>query len=234
MALERDGQIVAGVTYNPITNELYWAEKGRGCFLNDKRLRVAARRELGETVLATGIPFMGKPGHAVFLKELHQIAQKVSGVRRFGSAALDLAYVAAGRFDGFWERGLGKWDVAAGILFVTEAGGTVSDADGGSDPLNSGTILVSNPDLHPLILAQLRRRRLRPHSSVAAYLAMLLAVFRGTPPGAGGQKSPDRRRPGASRTGLAPGAPCRSPSALTAPRPGRGPASARSPARRPR
>src|SRR5476651_1433680 len=106
VALERAGQIVAGVTYNPITNEMFWSEKGKGCFLNDKRLRVAARRDLGEAVLGTGIPFMGRPGHATFLKELHQIAQKVSGVRRFGSAALDLAYVAAGRFDGFWERGL--------------------------------------------------------------------------------------------------------------------------------
>jgi myo-inositol-1(or 4)-monophosphatase len=156
VALERDGAIVAGVTYNPITNELFWAEKGRGCFLNDKRLRVAARRDLGEAVLATGIPFMGKPGHAVFLKELHQIAQKVSGVRRFGSAALDLAYVAAGRFDGYWERGLGKWDMAAGVLFITEAGGTVSDADGGTDPLGTGTILVANPELHPLVLAKLK------------------------------------------------------------------------------
>src|SRR6201995_3899551 len=123
VALEREGTIVAGVTYNPITNELYWAERGRGFFLNDKRLRVAARRELGESVLATGIPFMGRPGHATFLKELHQVAQRVAGVRRFGAAALDLAYVAAGRFDGFWERGLGKWEMAAGALFVTQAGG---------------------------------------------------------------------------------------------------------------
>jgi myo-inositol-1(or 4)-monophosphatase len=156
VALERDGQIVAGVTYNPISNELYWAERGKGCFLNDKRLRVSARRDLGEAVLATGIPFMGRPGHAVFLKELHQIAQRVSGVRRFGSAALDLAYVAAGRFDGFWERGLGKWDMAAGLLLVTEAGGVVSDADGGADPLLTGTICGANFELHPQVLERLR------------------------------------------------------------------------------
>ena len=156
VALERDGAIVAGVTYNPITNELFWAERGKGCFLNDKRLRVAARREMGDAVLATGIPFMGRPGHATFLKELHQIAPRVSGVRRMGSAALDLAYVAAGRFDGYWERGLGRWDMAAGILFVTEAGGVVSDADGGPDPLGAGTICVSNADLHPQILARLK------------------------------------------------------------------------------
>lgn len=156
VGLERDGQIVAGVTYNPITNELYWAERGKGCFLNDRRLRVAARRDLGEAVLATGIPFMGRPGHATFLKELHQIAPRVSGVRRFGSAALDLAYVAAGRFDGFWERGLQRWDMAAGLLFVTEAGGVVSDADGGGDPLTAGTICVANSDLHPQILQRLK------------------------------------------------------------------------------
>jgi myo-inositol-1(or 4)-monophosphatase len=156
VALERDRQIVAAVTYNPITNELFWAEKGKGCFLNDTRLRVAARRELVETVLATGIPFMGRPGHATFLKELHQIAQRVSGVRRFGSAALDLAYVAAGRFDGYWERGLGKWDMAAGLLFITEAGGVVSDADGGAHPLETGTICVANSDIHALILERLR------------------------------------------------------------------------------
>jgi myo-inositol-1(or 4)-monophosphatase len=156
VGLERDGQIVAGVTYNPITNELYWAERGKGCFLNDRRLRVAARRDFGEAVLATGIPFMGKPGHATFLKELHQIAPRVSGVRRFGSAALDLAYVAAGRFDGFWERGLQRWDMAAGVLFVTEAGGVVSDADGGGDPLAAGSICVANSDLHPQILQRLK------------------------------------------------------------------------------
>jgi myo-inositol-1(or 4)-monophosphatase len=156
VGLEREGQIVAGVTFNPITGELYWAERGKGCFLNDRRLRVAARRDLGEAVLATGIPFMGKPGHAAFLKELHQIAPRVSGVRRFGSAALDLAYVAAGRFDGFWERGLGRWDMAAGLLLVTEAGGVVSDADGGPDPLATGTICVANPELHPQVLQRLK------------------------------------------------------------------------------
>ena len=156
VALERDKQIVAGVTYNPITNEMFWTERGKGCFLNDKRLRVAARRDMADAVLATGIPFMGRPGHATFLKELHGIAARVSGVRRFGSAALDLAYVAAGRFDGFWERGLGAWDMAAGTLMVTEAGGIVSDADGGTEPLVTGTICAANPDLHPQVLERLR------------------------------------------------------------------------------
>jgi myo-inositol-1(or 4)-monophosphatase len=156
VALERDGQIVAGVTYNPVSNEHFWAEKGRGAFLNDKRIRVAARRELAESVLGTGIPFIGRPGHGLFLKELHQVAPRVSGVRRFGSAALDLAFVAAGRFDGYWERGLSKWDMAAGVLLVTEAGGAVSDADGGSDPLETGNILAANPELHPQVLQRLK------------------------------------------------------------------------------
>ncbi len=156
VALERENEIVAGVTFNPISNELFWAEKGRGAFLNDKRLRVAARRDLGEAVLATGIPFMGRGGHAAFLKELHQLAQRVSGVRRFGSAALDMAFVAAGRFDGFWERGPSKWDLAAGVLLVTEAGGIVSDADGGDDPLNAGSVCCANAELHKQIIQRIK------------------------------------------------------------------------------
>jgi myo-inositol-1(or 4)-monophosphatase len=155
-ALERDGVIVAGVTFNPVTNELFWAEKGKGAYLNDKRLRVAARRNLDESVLATGIPFLGKPGHGVFLKELHQISQRVSGVRRFGSAALDLAYVAAGRFDGYWERGLKNWDMAAGTLLVTEAGGKVTNADGAETALLDGTVLASNLELHPQVLSLIK------------------------------------------------------------------------------
>jgi myo-inositol-1(or 4)-monophosphatase len=156
IALAFRGVIQQAVVYDPTRNDLFYASKGRGAFLNDKRIRVAARRELGQTVLATGIPFMGVPGHATFLKELHQIANRVSGVRRFGSAALDLAYVAAGRFDGYWERGPSKWDVAAGTLLVTEAGGMVSEANGGADPLNNHSILAANAELHPLILQKLR------------------------------------------------------------------------------
>jgi myo-inositol-1(or 4)-monophosphatase len=156
IALEREGQVVAGVTYNPATNELFWAEKGKGAFVNDHRLRVAARHRLDEAVLATGIPFLGHGQHARFLKELHQISQRVAGVRRFGAAALDLAYVAAGRFDGFWERDLKSWDVAAGLLLVTEAGGKVTTADGGDDMLEAGSILAANLDLHPLVLEKLK------------------------------------------------------------------------------
>jgi myo-inositol-1(or 4)-monophosphatase len=156
IALQREGAVVAAVTYNPVTNELFWAEKGKGCFVNDKRLRVAARQRLDESVLATGIPFLGHGQHARFLKELHQISQRVAGVRRFGAAALDLAFVAAGRFDGFWERDLGPWDVAAGILLVTEAGGKVTTTEGDEDVLGSGSICAANLEIHPLMLDRLR------------------------------------------------------------------------------
>lgn len=157
IALQREGAIVAGVTYNPVTNECFWTEKGKGCFLNDKRLRVAARKQLTDSLLATGIPFAGKPGHAQFLKELHQLSQRVAGVRRFGSAALDMAFVAAGRYDGYWERDLKAWDLAAGVLMVLEAGGTVTDADGEPFTLEGKpTVCCANLDLHPLILERLK------------------------------------------------------------------------------
>ena len=156
IALERDGQIVAGVTYNPATSDLYWTERGRGAFMNDKRLRVSARTRLDESVIGTGITFLGHGQHARFLKELHQISQRVAGVRRFGAAALDLAFVAAGRFDGFWERDLGAWDVAAGILLVTEAGGKVTTTEGDEDVLGSGSICAANLEIHPLMLDRLK------------------------------------------------------------------------------
>ena len=156
VALERDAQIVAGVTYNPATNDLYWTERGRGAFHNDKRLRVSSRTRLDESVIATGIPFLGHGQHARFLKELHQISQRVAGIRRFGAAALDLAWVAAGRYDAFWERDLSPWDVAAGLLLVSEAGGMVTDAEGGEHILTGGSICASNTALHPLMIDRLR------------------------------------------------------------------------------
>jgi myo-inositol-1(or 4)-monophosphatase len=156
IALKREGAIVAAVTYNPVTNELFWAEKGKGAFVNDKRLRVAARTRLDESVIATGIPFLGHGQHATFLKELHQISQRVAGVRRFGSAALDLAWVAAGRYDGFWERDLQDWDICAGLLLVTEAGGRVTNPDGGDEILGGGAVVAGNLDIQPLILERLR------------------------------------------------------------------------------
>jgi myo-inositol-1(or 4)-monophosphatase len=155
IALSRDGAVVAALTFNPVTNEMFWAEKGKGAFVNDKRLRVAARTRLDEAVLATGIPFHGHGQHATFLKELHQVSQKVAGVRRFGAASLDLAWVAAGRYDGYWERDLSAWDLAAGILLVTEAGGRLSDADGGEDILGKGSVCAGNHDIQTLLLGRL-------------------------------------------------------------------------------
>ena len=157
IALEREGQVVAAVTYNPIAQEMFWAERGRGAYVNQsRRLRVAARKTMSEAMLATGIPFAGKPGHAQFLKELHQVMPHVCGVRRFGSAALDMAWVAAGRYDGYWERNLNAWDLAAGQLLVTEAGGMVSEIDGADASPRSTSMIAANLDLHPLIVERIR------------------------------------------------------------------------------
>src|SRR5271169_4135363 len=156
IGLERDGQLVSAVIFNPVTDELYTAEKGQGAYLNNKRLRVAARKQLKEAVIGTGLPFLGRDGHARATAELASVMNVSAGVRRFGAASLDLAYVAAGRFDGFWERGLAAWDMAAGILLVREAGGFVSDLDGRDKMLDSGHILAANEMLHPQILKLLK------------------------------------------------------------------------------
>ncbi len=157
IALEREGELVAGVVYNVPRDELFWAEKGQGAYLNDRRLRVAARADLASAVIATGIPFLGRDGHDVFLGEAARVMAKVSGVRRWGAASLDLAYLAAGRFDGFWERGLAPWDVAAGAVLVREAGGFAREIDGG-DFMQSGAIIAANERLLPLLTALLRTR----------------------------------------------------------------------------
>src|SRR5947209_10993122 len=159
IALEREGQLVSSVIYNPVTDEMFTAEKSHGAYLNDKRLRVAARSSLKEALIATGMPFHGREGHERFLQELAPVMASTAGVRRFGSAALDLAWVAAGRFDAFWERGLARWDVAAGILLVREAGGVVSDLAGGARALETGDILAANDKLHPQLLKLLRTSR---------------------------------------------------------------------------
>jgi myo-inositol-1(or 4)-monophosphatase len=137
-------------------NELFWAEKGKGCYLNDQRIRVAGRRDLSESLIATGLPFIGKTGHAQAIKDIHAIGQRVAGIRRLGSAALDFAWVAAGRYDAYYERNLQPWDVAAGILFVTEAGGVVTTIDGEGDPKTGTQILASNSELHGQLQKVLR------------------------------------------------------------------------------
>ncbi len=156
IALEKNGEIVAGIVYEPVQDELFWAEKGAGAFLNHQRLRVSERRRLEDSLIATGMPFKGRPGHAQFLAEAEAVMVEVAGIRRWGAASLDLAYVAAGRFDGYWERGLSPWDVAAGSLLVTEAGGFVGEIGGGRNPVHGATILASNAHLN-LPLAKMLR-----------------------------------------------------------------------------
>jgi myo-inositol-1(or 4)-monophosphatase len=160
IALERDGEIVAGVVYEPTRDEMFWAEKGIGAYLNDRRIRVSARRQLGEALIGTGLPFRGHGDHPSYLATLSRVMAATSGVRRFGAAALDLAYVAAGRYDGFWEFGLSPWDIAAGLLLVREAGGFVSDLAGGQTMMASGDVLAANVHLH-LPLAALIKEALR-------------------------------------------------------------------------
>jgi myo-inositol-1(or 4)-monophosphatase len=155
IGLEREGVLIAGVIYNPSRDELFWGEKGQGAYLNDKRLRVGARADMRDALFATGTPFHGKPGHEKALVEIGNVIAKSAGIRRWGAAALDLAYVAAGRFDGYWERGLNVWDIAAGAVLVREAGGFVGEVDGG-DFMKTGAVLAANAALAPLLAKTLR------------------------------------------------------------------------------
>lgn len=157
IALEREGELVAGLIYNPATDETFTAEKGKGAFINDRRrLRVAARSELAASVICTGVPHAGRPGHDLFLRELRAIMVASAGIRRTGSAALDLAWTAAGRFDGFWERDLRPWDIAAGMVILREAGGYMSDANGKDRILEQGTIVAGNETIHAKLLKLLK------------------------------------------------------------------------------
>ncbi|MGA9867015.1 MAG: inositol monophosphatase family protein [Acetobacteraceae bacterium] len=143
-------EIAAGLIYAPASDEMFWAEKGGGAFMNERRLRVSARRELSEALFATGIPFaaVGPSRQAAFSRTLAALMPHVAGIRRFGAAALDLAWVAAGRYDGYWELGLKPWDIAAGLLVVREAGGYATDP-AGKDPRDSGNVVAANTHLHP-------------------------------------------------------------------------------------
>jgi myo-inositol-1(or 4)-monophosphatase len=157
IALERQGVLVAGLIYNPAMDELYTAERGGGAFLNDRRLRVAARRNLNDCVIGTGVPHLGRGDHGRYLVELRNVMGEVSGIRRMGAAALDLAYVAAGRLDGFWEDNLHPWDMAAGMLIIREAGGFVSDKAGGQEIFDSGGIVAGNEAIHGALLKMLKK-----------------------------------------------------------------------------
>jgi myo-inositol-1(or 4)-monophosphatase len=153
LALEREGQLVAGVIFNPILNELYVAERGQSAFLNDRRLRVAARKRLADAVVATGMPNVGDKHHEAVIGELRPLMQQAAGIRRLGSAAMDLAWVASGRLDGYWDHGLSPWDVAAGIVIVRESGGLVTGAGGSGDMLDSGSIVAGNEAIHGALIA---------------------------------------------------------------------------------
>jgi len=152
VACEKDGEVIAGVIYEPIGDELYWAEKGKGAFLDTAftkslRLRVSGRRTLANSLIGTGIPFRGRGDHSAYLTQLGAVMGETAGVRRQGSAALDLAFVAAGRLDGFWENGLSPWDIAAGVLMVKEAGGFLSEIGGKAHRLDSPDIVAANGHL---------------------------------------------------------------------------------------
>ena len=146
------GEITQGLVYNPITDETFWAEKGRGAWLHDRRLRVSSRRDPADSLIATGVPFKGHGDHARFERVLRAVAPEVAGIRRFGSAALDLAWVAAGRFDGYWEQDVNVWDTAAGTLLVREAGGFVTDFRGGDQSFERKEYLAAGDALHGKLL----------------------------------------------------------------------------------
>ena len=142
------GDVIAALVYQPITDESFWAEKNRGAWLQDRRLRVSGRRRLDESLIATGIPFAGAGDPAEWTAIYNALAPQVAGIRRFGSAALDLAWVAAGRFDGFWESGIFPWDTAAGCLLVREAGGFVTDWRGISHAICNEQVLAGADAIH--------------------------------------------------------------------------------------
>ncbi|WP_340108006.1 inositol monophosphatase family protein [Pikeienuella sp. HZG-20] len=147
IALERKGEVIAAVVFDPAKDEMFTAEKGQGAWMNDRRLRVSGRREMIEMIFATGVPFAGSKNLPRTLREIAILMPRCAGLRRWGAAALDLAYVAGGRYDGYWERGVQPWDIAAGALLVREAGGLIGALDGADDPVGEGRIIAANPEV---------------------------------------------------------------------------------------
>jgi len=157
IALEHRGQIVAAVIYDPLKDEMFTAEKGAGAWMNDRRLRVSDRRDMTEMVFATGVPFAGNPELPRWLKQAAALSPMCAGLRRWGSAALDMAYVAAGRFDGYWEPGLHPWDIGAGILLVREAGGFVEPlTEGGKLSVSGNGVIAANANVHGRLMEVVR------------------------------------------------------------------------------
>jgi myo-inositol-1(or 4)-monophosphatase len=160
IALERDSEIFAGVIYDPTRDEMFYAEKGQGAFVNDKRLRVSGRNQLKDSFVATGIPNRGRGNAQVkarFSREMTLLMPEVAGIRRMGSAALDFAWLAAGRYEAYWERGLSAWDIAAGLIILREAGGIVTEINLGERMLETGSVLAANGRMHDLVANILRK-----------------------------------------------------------------------------
>ena len=155
IAAEIDNKLEAALIYSPITDEMFIAERGKGAFLNDKRIRVASRKKLSESILITGIPHLGRGDIDLFLREMKTLIPEVAGIRRSGSASLDLAWVAAGRYDAFWERGLASWDIAAGILMIKEAGGYAQGINGKDSDMWDGNIISGNEDILNALIEKL-------------------------------------------------------------------------------
>lgn len=158
IALEHKGKITAGVIYDPVKDEMFFAEKGEGAYLNDRRIRVSARSKTIESVFATGLPFAGGKYLPAVLQDLGRLLPVCAGVRRWGAASLDMAYVAAGRYEGYWERGLHAWDIAAGIVIVQEAGGFVEPIRDTQTLLQDGHLLCGNSDVFAQFAKIIRAR----------------------------------------------------------------------------
>ncbi len=155
-------ETIAGLVYTPLTDDSYWADKAQGAYLNDRRMRVSGRRKIAESLIAIGAPTLDEESHQGFLSGTGALMEKAGTLRRFGAAALDLAYVAAGRFDGYWQEGLEPWNQAAGALLVREAGGFITELAGGSKMMDSGSIVAANDQLHTDMLRILEIAEIRP------------------------------------------------------------------------
>jgi myo-inositol-1(or 4)-monophosphatase len=155
IALARDGQVIAGVTHVPMLVETFWAERGKGAWLNGQPITVSTRQDMMRAMLGVGIPFASKPRHGQFLAEMERLMPRVSGIRRLRAGAIDMVYVACGRFDAYWEQSVSPWDMAAGVVIVEEAGGIVTDTLGRPLDLNNGSVLASTPQLHAELLKAL-------------------------------------------------------------------------------
>ena len=155
IALEKNDEIICGGVYQPLTDEFYWAVKGKGAFCNNLRLRVSKKENLNQCMLGTGIPHRGMQGHESYLPGLEKLMSNVAGIRRMGAASLDLVYTASGKFDGYWEKNLKLVDIAAGSIIVKEAGGRVTDFKGRNNYLETGEIVASNFVIHDKLLSEI-------------------------------------------------------------------------------